>query len=171
MVPVSVTLAVVGLYLLSCVGVTQVNLGDLLMIGCALIFAVQILCVDHFAPHVDALRLNCIQTLVCTVISTVIAVFTEQVETANILACWFPICYAGILSMGVAHSLQIIGQKHIEPTAASLIMSMESVFAVITAGLILKETMTLWETLGCVLMFIAVILSQIPIPHKKKALK
>lgn len=170
MVPISVALAVIGLYLLSCVGVTQIQLGDILLLLCALMFAVQILFVDRFAASVDALRLNCLQAGFCAVASGIIALFAEEVDFSNLLDCWFPLCYAGFLSMGAAYSLQIIGQKHLEPTAASLIMSLESVFAVLFGWLMLKETMTLWEGIGCVLVFAAVILSQINIPTKKKSL-
>ena len=170
MVPFSVVLAVIGLYLLSCVGVTQIQLGDILLLLCALMFAVQILFVDRFASSVDALRLNCLQAAFCAVASGVIALFTESVAFSNLLDCWLPLCYAGFLSMGAAYSLQIIGQKHLEPAAASLIMSLESVFAVLFGWLLLKETMSLWEGIGCVLVFAAVILSQINIPTKKKSL-
>ena len=165
MVPFSVTLAVIGFYLLS----PQIQLGDILLLLCALMFAVQILFVDRFAPSVDALRLNCLQAAFCAVASGVIAVFTETVTVPNLLDCWLPLCYAGFLSMGAAYSLQIVGQKHLEPAAASLIMSLESVFAVLCGWLFLQETMTLWEGIGCALVFAAVILSQINIPNKKRS--
>lgn len=168
MVPVGVVLAVVGLYLLSCVGVTQIQLGDILLLLCALMFAVQIIFVDRFAPSVDALRLNCLQAGFCAVASGIIAVFAETVTLPGLLDCWLPLCYAGFLSMGAAYSLQIIGQKHLEPSAASLIMSLESVFAVLFGWLLLNQTLTTWESLGCALVFAAVILSQINIPTKKK---
>lgn len=170
MVPFSVVLAMIGLYLLSCVGVTQIQLGDILLLLCALMFAVQILFVDRFAPSVDALRLNCLQAAFCAVASGIIAVFTETVTVPNLLDCWLPLCYAGFLSMGAAYSLQIVGQKHLEPAAASLIMSLESVFAVLFGWLLLQQTMSKWERIGCVLVFAAVILSQINIPIKKKSL-
>lgn len=171
MVPLSVVLAVIGLYLLSCVGVTSMQVGDIYLLLCALMFAVQILFVDRFAPTVDALRLNCLQAGFCAVASGIVALFTEDIHFQNLLDCWLPLCYAGLLSMGAAYSLQIIGQKHMEPAAASLIMSLESVFAVLCGWLILKETMTKWEAIGCALVFAAVILSQINIPNKKKSLK
>jgi drug/metabolite transporter (DMT)-like permease len=170
MIPVSVVLAVVGLYFLSCMGVTQISIGDLYLIGCAVCFAIQIIVVERFAPDVDALRLNCLQAGFCAVASGIIALFAEQIEFTALLDCWLPLSYAGFLSMGAAYSLQIIGQKHIEPSAASLIMSLESVFAVVFGWLLLKETMTTWEAIGCVLVFAAVILSQINIPKKKKSL-
>lgn len=169
MIPVSVALAVVGLYLLSCAGVSEINKGDIYLIGCAFMFAVQIIFVDRYAAEVDALRLNCIQALLCSAASAVVMAFTETPTWATVSACWLPLCYAGFLSMGAAYSLQIIGQKNLEPTAASLIMSLESVFAAIFGWLLLHETMTASETIGCVLVFAAVILSQIPLPQKAKA--
>ena len=158
----SVGLAVVGLYLLSCMGVSQINIGDILLAGCALAYAVQITCIDRLAGDLDGVRLNCVQALVVTVLSIPFMVFTETVDIGNILACSLPLAYAGILSMGVAYSLQIVGQKYLEPTTASLIMSLESVIAALCGWLILKETMTPWELVGCGLVFSAVIISQLP---------
>jgi len=164
----SVVLAVVGLYLLSCLGVTQVNIGDVLLMGCALAFAIQITCIDRLAGSLDGLRLNCIQALVVTVLSVPFMFFTETPVLENILSCALPLGYAGFLSMGVAYSLQIIGQKDLEPTTASLIMSLESVIAVLSGWLILKETMTGWELTGCALVFAAVIIAQLPEKTHKK---
>ena len=163
----SVALAVAGLYLLSCVGVTQINFGDLCLVGCAFGFAVQITLVDRMASDLDGLRLNCIQSLVCAALSAVVMLFTETPDMGNIVSCWLPLGYAGVLSMGVAYSLQIIGQKHVEPTPASLIMSLESVFAVLFGWLLLHERLALHELAGCALVFAGVILSQLP--EKKKA--
>lgn len=165
---ISVVIAVFGLYLLSCVGVTQVNVGDIWLMGCALAFAIQITLVDELAQELDGLRLNCIQTLVSCILGTVFMFLTEEPKVENILPCWQSICYAGILSSGVAFSLQIIGQKDLEPTAASLIMSMESVFAVIFGCLLLNEQLSPPEMSGCLLVFIAVILSQLPASIFKK---
>ena len=167
MVPISVGIAVAGLYLLSFAGVSQINIGDILMLLCAVMFAIQILVVDHFAADIDAVRLNCIQAGVVSIASAIITVFTEDVQISALADCWLPLCYTGFLSMGAAYSLQIIGQKHVEPTTAALIMSLESVFAVLFGWLLLKEVMTLSEILGCVLMFVAVILSQVPVKTKK----
>ena len=158
----SIVMAVIGLYLLSCLGVSQINIGDLLLMGCALGYAVQILCVDCFAMDVDGLRLNCIQALVASVLSVPFMVLTEEINLAAILSCTLPLLYAGVMSMGVAYTLQIVGQQHMEPTGASLIMSLESVIAVLSGWLILNETMTGPEILGCCLVFAAVILSQLP---------
>ena len=159
---ISIFLAVIGLYLLSCVGVTTIRIGDLLLLGCALAFAVQITLIDRLGRNVDGLRLNCIQCLVVAVLSSFFMFGMEAPSLPDILSCWLPIGYAGVLSMGVAYSLQVLGQQRLEPTAASLIMSLESVVAAITGWLILHETMTFWELLGCCMVFAAVILSQIP---------
>ena len=158
----SVALAVVGLYLLSCMGAAGINRGDLLLLGCALAFSVQINCIDALAGSLDGIRLNCIQSLVVAVLSAPFALALETVRLENVLACWLPLAYAGILTMGVAYTLQILGQKRLDPTAASLIMSLESVFAALGGWLILHETMTPWETLGSCLVFTAVVVSQLP---------
>ena len=169
LVPISVVLAVVGLYFLSCVGVTKINAGDLFTLGCALMFAIQITFIDLYAASLDALRLNTIQALVCSVLSFILMLLFEKPTYSGIAQAALPLAHTGFLSMGAAYALQIIGQRHLEPTAASLIMSLESVFAVIFAMLILGETMTLWETIGCILVFAAVILSQIPVKQKVTA--
>ena len=162
-----VLLAVGGLYCLSCIGVQGLEIGDLCLILCAFMFAVQIKLVDHFAPDVDSLRLNLIQSLVCSLLSAVLMGLFETPDLQSIRLCALPLCYTGFLSMGAAYSLQIMGQKELESSAASLIMSLESVFAVIFGAALLQETMTSWELLGCVLVFLAVILSQLPLPRRK----
>ena len=159
---ISVVLALVGLYLLSFMGVTSINVGDLFLIGGALGFAVQILLIDRFAQDLDGLRLNCVQALVVAVLSVPFMLLTEELDMGNILACWLPLGFAGLLSMGVAYSLQIVGQKNLEPTTASLIMSLESVFAALGGWLILHNTMTPRELCGCGLVFAGVIISQLP---------
>lgn len=165
----SVIMAVIGLYLLSCVGVTEINKGDLCMMACAVAFAVQILLIDRYAADFDGLRLNCIQALVCAVLSAVFMTVTETPDWNSILVCWFPLCYAGVLSMGIAYSLQIIGQKYIPSTAASLIMSAEAVIAALSGWIILNERMSPIEILGAVLVLAAVILSQLPEKNKASA--
>lgn len=163
---ISVVVAVAGLYLLSCVGASEINLGDILMLGGALGFAVQITLVDELAGDLDGLRLNCIQAFVCSVFSAVVMFLTETPTFSGIVSAAIPIGYAGICSMGIAYSLQIIGQKHLEPTPASLIMSLESVFAALCGWLLLHERMSPAELCGCALVFSAVIISQLP--EKKK---
>ena len=170
----SVALAVVGLYLLSCMGVSQINKGDLLLMGCALAFSVQITCIDRLAKNLDGLRLNCVQSLIVAALSVPFAFLNkETVSLSAIAACWLPLGFAGVLSMGIGYTLQIVGQKDLEPTTASLIMSLESVFAALGGWLILRETMTPWELLGCGLVFAGVVLSQLPagVFGKKKAEK
>lgn len=162
----SVLLAVVGLYLLSAAGVSQINKGDLLLMGCALCYSFQILFVEFFGADQDAIRLNCIQVLVTFLLSAVCMFATETFRMEDVYSAFGALAYAGILSTGIAFTLQLIGQKDLDPTPAAIIMSMESVVAVICGALILKETMTALEISGCVLMFTAVILSQLP--DKKK---
>ena len=163
----SVLPAVVGLYLLSWSGSGSLRRGDFLLIACALAFSVQITLIDRYAGSMDGLRLNCIQSAVVVVLSLPFMLFGESVNAADIVQCWLPLGYAGVLSMGVAYTLQITGQRSLEPTAASLIMSLESVFAVLFGFLLLHERLTAREGLGCVLMFSAVVLSQLP--EKQKA--
>ena len=163
-----IAIAVVGLYLLSCVGVSEINKGDLYVMGCALAFAVQITWIDQFAGDLDGVRLNCIQTFICGLFSIPCMLLTETVDAGNIISCWLPLAFTGIMSMGMAYTLQIIGQRDMDSTPASLIMSMESVVAALAGWLILKEVMTGWELIGSALVFAAVILSQIPFKKIKK---
>ena len=164
---ISVILAVAGLYLLSAMGVSTINKGDLFLIGCAICYSFQILSVEFLGMDVDGVRLNCIQVLVTFVLASVCMFGLETFTMADVAASLGPLAYAGILSTGIAFTLQIVGQKDLEPTTASVIMSMESLVAVICGVLILKETMTPYEITGCVLMFIALIISQLP--EKKNA--
>lgn len=158
--------AIVGLYLLSCTSVSGINKGDVLLLLCAVAFSVQILLIDRHCAGLDGLKLNCIQALVVAVLSVPWALLTETVDASLIASCWLPLGYAGVLSMGVAYTLQIVGQKRVAPSAAALLMSLESVFAALFGWLLLHETMTRAEELGCVLVFAAVIISQLP--EKKK---
>ncbi len=159
---ISIVVAVGGMYMLCCTDVTQINIGDVLLMLCAVAFAAQITLVDRLAGNVDSLRLNCVQALVVTVLSVAAMLFTETVDIKLVASCAVPLLYAGVLSMGVGYSLQIIGQKRVEPTTASLIMSLESVFALVFGALLLGERLTASESIGCVLVFVSVVLSQIP---------
>ncbi len=154
--------AIVGLYLLSCTSVSGINKGDVLLLLCAVAFSVQILLIDRHCAGLDGLKLNCIQALVAAVLSVPWALLTETVDASRIASCWLPLGYAGVLSMGVAYTLQIVGQKRVAPSAAALLMSLESVFAALFGWLLLHETMTGAEKLGCVLVFAAVVISQLP---------
>lgn len=154
--------AIVGLYLLSCTSVSGINKGDVLLLLCAVAFSVQILLIDRHCAGLDGLKLNCIQALVAAVLSVPWALLTETVDASRIASCWLPLGYAGVLSMGVAYTLQIVGQKRVAPSAAALLMSLESVFAALFGWLLLHETMTRAEVLGCLLVFAAVVISQLP---------
>ena len=154
--------AIVGLYLLSCTSVSGINKGDVLLLLCAVAFSVQILLIDRHCAGLDGLKLNCVQALVAAVLSVPWALLTETVDASRIASCWLPLGYAGVLSMGVAYTLQSVGQKRGAPSAAALLMSLESVFAALFGWLLLHETMTGAEELGCVLVFAAVVISQLP---------
>lgn len=157
---ISVVLAVAGLYLLSALGVSEVNAGDLLLMGCAFAFAVQITLIDRLGQELDGLRLNFAQFFVNAVLSAVVMVLFETPVWENIAACAVPLLYTGVLSSGVAYSLQILGQQRLESAPASLIMSLESVFAVLAGWLVLGDRLNAVELLGCALVFAGVLLSQ-----------
>ena len=157
---ISVAIAVAGLYFLSFVSAEGLNPGDLILIGCALVYAVQITLVDRLAGGLDGLRLNCVQILVTAVLAGVAMLVTEMPTWSGILACGGALLYTGILSSAVGFSLQILGQQRVAPEPAALIMSLESVFAVLAGWLILGQTLSGPETVGCCLVFAAVILSQ-----------
>lgn len=164
----SVAIAAVGLYFISGAGVSAINIGDVLMLLCAVAFSVQILLLDKLAADLDSVALNLVQSLICALISTVF-MFTEGNALTDILSCWLPLVYAGVLSMGVAYTLRIVGQKSLEPTTASLLMSFESVFAALSGWLVLNENLTITELIGCGLVFFAILLSQIPTKNGKTA--
>ena len=174
---ISVAMAVVGLYLLclggdahfdisdpvtSIVGSLSFGLGELAVLGCAVVFAVHIVVIDHFAPKVDCVKMSCIQFFVVGVLSLPMILFVERPSMENIGLQLTPLLYAGIMSCGVAYTLQMVGQKMTQPTVASLLMSLESVFAVISGMLILGEKHSVFEYIGCVVVFAAVILAQLP---------
>lgn len=163
-----VGIAVVGLYLL-CMTESgfSIQKGDFLLMLCAIVFSLHILVIDYFSPKTDGVKLSCIQFFTCGVLSAVGMFLTENPQISNILAAWMPILYAGVMSCGVAYTLQIIGQKGMNPTVASLILSMESVISVIAGWLILHQTLSTKELIGCLLMFAAIILVQLP--DKKRA--
>lgn len=163
-----VALAVVGMYLL-CMkdGSFTIERADIMLLLCALAFSFHILVVDYFSPKVDGVKMSCIQFFVCGVLSAVGMLFTETPDISNIQAAWLPLLYAGLLSCGVGYTLQIVGQKGINPVIASLIMSLESVISALAGWVILGQVLSQKEILGCVLMFVAIIITQIPIGNKK----
>ncbi len=164
----AIALALVGMYLLCITGSFTIASPDLITLGCALLFAVQILCVDHFAPKLNPIHLACLQFLVAGGLCTVPMFLFEKPHMTSILGAWLPLLYAGCLSSGVAYTLQIVGQRGNNPTVASLIMSAESVISALAGWLILNQTLSTRELSGCVLVFTAIILTQIPrkIKHK-----
>ena len=159
---ISVVLAVAGLYLLCITDGFSISGGDFLVLLCALCFSVHILVIDYFSPRVDGVRMSCIQFLVCGLLSGVGMLFTEHFDLSAVLQAWMPILYAGVMSCGVAYTLQIVGQKGMNPTVASLILSLESVVSVLAGWLILGQKLSPRELSGCVLMFAAIILAQCP---------
>lgn len=164
---IGVILGVIGLYML-CMTTEKFSLskGDFLVLICAGFFSLHILIIDYFSPKCDGVRLSCIQFLVCGIISMIGAFAFENPDMGTILGGWLPILYAGVMSCGVAYTLQIIGQKNMDPTVASLILSMESVFSVLAGWVILHQTLSIREIFGCVLMFFAIILAQLPEKRK-----
>lgn len=163
-----VALGVAGLYLLSIEpGTFSLQDGDLLILLCAAIFAGHILIIDYFSPRTDGVKLACLQFLIAGLLGIIGMFLFENPVIEEIMACRIPILYAGILSCGVAYTLQIVAQKNANPTEASLILCLEAVFSVLTGAIILQERMPLRGYAGCILIFLAVIISQLPARHAK----
>lgn len=159
---ISVILATAGLYLLSIKEGFSIGKGDLLVVLSAFGFAAHILAIDHFAPKVDGIKLSCLQFLFCGLVSIPFMAVLETVSWSAVLSAWLPLLYTGILSCGVAYTLQVLAQKHTDPTVTSLILSLESLFAVVGGILILGEQISMRETLGCLVMFGGILLAQMP---------
>lgn len=164
---IGVGLAAVGMYCLCITDGFSIGMGDVLILICAVVFSFHILAIDYFAPKVDGVKMACIQFWVCGVLCGIPMFLTEEPQISQILAAWMPIAYAGVLSCGVAYTLQIVAQKNVEPTVASLLLSLESVFAVLAGAVILHERLSMKEMIGCGLVFIAIILAQLPEKTKK----
>lgn len=161
-----VGLSVVGLYLLCMTeGNLSLGYGDLLILVCAVLFSLHIMIIDYFSSKGDAVNMSCIQFFTCAALSGIVMLGFEQPSFANIMNAKYSILYAGVLSSGVAYTLQIVGQKGVNPTVASLILCLESVVSAISGWFILHEAMTSREVLGCVLMFAAIVLAQVPMPR------
>ncbi|NLY77723.1 MAG: DMT family transporter [Tissierellia bacterium] len=156
-----VLLAVIGLYLLSIKEGFFMEIGDAIILAGTLFWAIHILIVDSYAAKVESLKLSCVQFLTAGILSLLAAYIFENPDIEAIVDCAGPILYTAIMVVGVAYTLQIIGQRYTNPTVASLLMSLEAVFSAICGALFLKETMTSRELIGCILVFIAVILAQI----------
>jgi len=166
---IAVVLSVVALYLLCIKGDFSLAPGDLLVLVCAVCFAVHILVIDHFTAYCDGVKLSCLQFLFAGIVSTICMFIFEDVDFAAILSCALPLLYVGIFSCGVGYTLQILAQKDSNPTVVTILLSLESVFAVIAGAIILKQQMTVREYIGCAIMFAAVILAQIQFPTRQKA--
>ncbi len=163
---VGVVLATVGLYLLCMTESLSLAIGDIWLLACAVIFTLHILVIDYFSPKCNGVFLSFIQFITVGVLSGIAMFIFEKPDISAIISCAGPLLYTGVMSSGVAYTLQILAQKHTEPTVAVLIMSFESVFAVVAGWLLLQESLSIKELLGCILMFAAVILSQLPRKEK-----
>lgn len=162
MVWLGVALAAVGMYLLCITEGFSISRGDFFVLLCAACYSVHILVIDYFSPRVDGVRMACIQFFTCGIVSGIVMLIAEKPTADVLLAAWLPILYAGLLSSGVGYTLQIIAQKNVPPTVASLLMSLESVFSVLAGWVLLGQALSLRELLGCVLVFAAILLAQLP---------
>ncbi len=164
-----VAVSVAGLYLLCMpAGAFVLAFGDLLVLLCAVLFSVHILVIDHFSPKGDGVVISCIQFFTCGMLSGIPMLFFENPSVGSMLDAKWSILYAGVLSSGVAYTLQVVAQKNVNPTVASLIMCLESVVAVLAGWIVLGQGMSSREIWGCALMFAAIVVAQLPVPEKTK---
>lgn len=167
----AVILALAGLYFLCITEKFTIGKGDIFLFACALVFSLHILVIDYFSPKVEGVKMSCIQFLVCGIISLPFMFLLETPRMGAIVDAAWPLLYAGVLSCGVAYTLQIIGQKNVNPAIASLILSLESCFSVLAGWVILGEKLSVRESIGCILMFAAIILAQLPDKKDKEMVK
>ena len=163
-----VLIGVIGMYLLCIKDGFSLTYGDTLVCICALLFSGHILCCDHFVQLGNPIQISAIQFATAAVISTIVSFIAENPSPEKIVSAAVPIIYCGIVSGGVGYTLQMVAQKFTDPTIASLLMSLESVFAVIAGALLLGERMTSRELAGCIVMFAAIVLVQIPLPERRR---
>ncbi|MDO4869834.1 MAG: DMT family transporter [Bacillota bacterium] len=166
---IGIAMACVGLWLLCIKEGFSIQLGDGLVIGCAFGYSFQILLIDYYSEKTDPIKLSFVTFMIAGIMSGIVAIFAETIRLQDILDCAIPILYVALLEVCVAFTLQIVGQKYTPPALAAIIMSMESVFAALCGGVFLHEVMTGREIAGCVIMFTAFILSQLPDRQKAKA--
>lgn len=159
---ISVAIASVGMYFICINEGFSINKGDLYTLICAFCFAAQIICVENIIKNLDGVRLSLIQFITCTVVNGVLMFIFETPSLTSIIVGWAPVAYAGIMSSGVAYTLQIVGQKHVSSVVACMIMSLESAFALVSGWLILGQEMSTREIFGCCLVFAAIMLAQLP---------
>lgn len=166
---VSVAIAGIGMYLLCITEGFSIGKGDFLVFLCAVAFSFHILIIDYFSPKADGVLISCVQFFTAGVIGVILTILYEQPTFRSILSAWVPILYAGVFSSGIGYTLQVVAQKDVEPTVASLLMSMESVFSLLAGWVLLGQTLAAKELLGCVLVFAAIILAQIPMERLRKS--
>lgn len=159
---ISTIIAIVGIYLLSIKEGLTIGIGDTYVICCALVFSFHIIVVDKYSSITDVIKMSCVQLIVCGVSSLAVAIIFENINIDGLIKTIGPILYTGVLSSGVAYTCQMIGQKDTKPAVASILMSLEAVFAALGGWIILNERLSIKELIGCVLVFIAVIITQIP---------
>ena len=159
---ISVVIALAGLYFLCITDGFSIGKGDTYVFLGAIAFSIHILVIDYFTQFNDGVKMSCIQFFVCGILCFVPMMLFEHPEISMILLAWKPILYAGVMSCGVAYTLQIVGQKNMNPTVASLILSLESVTSVIAGFLVLHQNLSHRELIGCGLMFVAIVLAQLP---------
>ena len=158
---IAVIMALIGVYLLCIKDGFTVNRGDIYEFLCAIVFAIQILIISNYSHRVNAYQFACIEFLVAGIFAAIPMLFTETFSFTQITLAWFPLLYTGVLSSGVAYTLQIIGERDLNPTVAALIMSLEACISALSGWFILNQALTLREIVGCVIMFAAIILAQI----------
>ena len=164
---IGVIIALAGLYFLCITQKLTIQRGDALILCCSVLYAGQILAIDHYNPFVDGVKMSCIQFLTGGILGAVFMLLFENPSVAMILSAAGPILYTGIMSTGVGYTLQIVGQKGLNPTVAALILSLESVFSALSGYVFLHQVLTTRELIGCVLMFIAIVLAQLPDIRRK----
>lgn len=164
---IGVVIALAGLYFLCITQKLTIQRGDALILCCSVLYAGQILAIDHYNPFVDGVKMSCIQFLTGGILGAVFMLLFENPSIAMILSAAEPILYTGIMSTGVGYTLQIVGQKGLNPTVAALILSLESVFSALSGYLFLHQVLTTRELIGCALMFIAIVLAQLPDIRRK----
>ena len=164
---IGVVLALAGLYFLCITQKLTIQRGDALVLCCSVLYAGQILAIDYYNPFVDGVKMSCIQFLTGGILGAVFMFIFENPDMAMILSAAGPILYTGIMSTGVGYTLQIVGQKGMNPTVAALILSLESVFSALSGYLFLHQILTTRELIGCALMFIAIVLAQLPDIRRK----
>ena len=164
---IGVVVALAGLYFLCITQKLTIQRGDALILCCSVLYAGQILAIDHYNPFVDGVKMSCIQFLTGGILGAVFMFLFENPSLAMILSAAGPILYTGIMSTGVGYTLQIVGQKGLNPTVAALILSLESVFSALSGYVFLHQVLTIRELIGCALMFIAIVLAQLPDIRRK----